>query len=170
MGVLLAGGSSRRLGVDKRYLVLDGRTLLRRNLDVLLELFPAVAVSVGVGQELDLGDAPPVELLPDAFPGRSPLAGIATALQRFARPVFVLACDLPFADRAAIHKVLAAAAGRDAALPAIGEHVEPLFAVYAPACLEPMRRLLGRGEHRIVDGLVRTRRRGRAVCGRGRFP
>lgn len=37
-GVLLAGGSGRRAGVDKRLLVFEGRTLLRRNLDFLRDL------------------------------------------------------------------------------------------------------------------------------------
>ena len=38
IGVLLAqGGTGRRAGVDKRFLVLDGRTLLQRNLAFLHE-------------------------------------------------------------------------------------------------------------------------------------
>ncbi|MGO8685506.1 MAG: NTP transferase domain-containing protein [Thermoleophilia bacterium] len=40
LGLLLAGGCSRRAHVDKRYLVLGGRTLLQRNLDFLRELLP----------------------------------------------------------------------------------------------------------------------------------
>ena len=56
VGVLLAGGSSRRAGVDKRFLVLEGRTLLVRNLAFLRDLFPVVATVIGRGQSLDLGD------------------------------------------------------------------------------------------------------------------
>ena len=84
-GVLLAGGSSRRAGVDKRYLVLGGRTLLRRNLEFLRALFPTVVVSVGPGQAVDLGDAPPADVVADLWPGASPLAGIATVLERCRR-------------------------------------------------------------------------------------
>ena len=40
IGVLLAGGGSRRAGVDKRFLVLEGQTLLQRNLAFLHGLFP----------------------------------------------------------------------------------------------------------------------------------
>jgi molybdopterin-guanine dinucleotide biosynthesis protein MobB len=152
VGVLLAGGSSRRAGVDKRYLVLEGRTLLVRNLAFLRDLFPVVAVVIGRGQSLDLGDGGAVEVLRDAWPGRSPLAGIATALTRFRRPIFALAADVAFPCRDAADAVIAGFRGHDASLPAIGhEHHQSLFAVYGPPCLEPMVALLESDRHRIVD-------------------
>ena len=117
VGLLVAGGRSRRIGVDKRFLVLEGQTLLRRNVGFLHRLFPTVVVSVGVGQELDLGDLVGVELLPDAYPGASPLAGIVTALERFGAPVFALAADLAAPDVSAAARVLAAFPGHDVSLP-----------------------------------------------------
>jgi molybdopterin-guanine dinucleotide biosynthesis protein B/molybdopterin-guanine dinucleotide biosynthesis protein len=150
-GILLAGGSSRRAGVDKRYFVLHGHTLAQRNLAFLRRHFPRVIVSLAGGQALDLGDAGDVEVVHDVWPGASPLAGIATALERIERPVFAMAVDLAFPHEAALARVLAAARDHDVAIPAIGEHHEPLFAVYGPACLAPMTALLRAGEHRIVE-------------------
>jgi molybdopterin-guanine dinucleotide biosynthesis protein len=150
-GLLLAGGIGRRIGVDKRYLVLEGRTLLQRNLAFLRELFPQVIVSLAPGQRLDLGDAGDAELVYDEWPGASPLAGIATALERYRRPLFALAVDLARPDRAAAERVLRAFPGHDVSLPAVGRHHEPLFAVYGPGCLPSMTALLGSGEHRIVE-------------------
>lgn len=161
VGALLAGGRSSRAGVDKRYLVLGGRTLLQRNLTFLRELFPGVVVSVGAGQAVDAGDViggesaggdgGAVEVVVDEWPGASPLAGIATVLKRVGRPVFVLAVDLAFPSRDAAERVLAAFPGHDVALPVVGPHHEPLFAAYGPACLEPMSRLLEQRRHRIAD-------------------
>ena len=152
IGVLLAGGSARRAGVDKRFLVLGGRALLLRNLAFLRGFFPTVAVSLGAGQMLDLGDAHDAEVVHDAWPGASPLAGIASALARYRKPVFALAADIAFPDREAIRRVLTAFPGHDLALPAIGpEYHQPLFAVYGPACLAPMTALLEAGRHRIVE-------------------
>jgi len=148
--VLLAGGESRRLGADKTALRIGAAPLVQRGVDLLRGLFPRVAVSVRVGQELDLGAAgAEVELLPDRWSG-SPLGAIATALDHFAAPVFVLACDLPFADAASIGQVLDAFVAVDVALPVFDDMREPLHAVYGPACLAPMQRLLERGGHRIV--------------------
>jgi len=152
IGVLLAGGSGRRAGVDKRFLVLDGRALLLRNIAFLRSVFPTVAVSLGAGQSLDLGDAGDAEIVHDAWPGASPLAGIASALARFQKPVFALAADVAFPDAETVRRVLAAFPGHDLALPAIGaEYHQPLFAVYGPACLAPMTTLLEAGRHRIVE-------------------
>jgi len=152
IGVLLAGGSGRRAGVDKRLLVLGGRSLLVRNITFLRSVFPTVAVSLGAGQSLDLGDAGEAAVVHDAWPGASPLAGIASALARYRQPVFALAADIAFPDPAAFRRVLAAFPGHDLALPAIGpEYHQPLFAAYGPACLAPMTALLEAGRHRIVE-------------------
>jgi len=152
IGVLLAGGSGRRAGLDKRFLVLGGRSLLVRNITFLRGVFPMVAVSLGTGQSLDLGDAGDADVVHDAWPGASPLAGIASALARYRQPVFVLAADIAFPDPEAIRRVLSAFPGHDLALPAIGtEYHQPLFAVYGPACLAPMTAQLEAGRHRIVE-------------------
>jgi len=152
IGVLLAGGSGRRAGVDKRLLVLDGRALLLRNIAFLRGFFPTVAISLGAGQQLDLGDAGVTEIVYDAWPGASPLAGIASALACYRRPVFALAADIAFPDPGALRRVLSAFPGHDLALPATGpKYHQPLFAVYGPACLAPMTALLEAGRHRIVE-------------------
>lgn len=147
---LLAGGSGRRAGVDKRYLVLEGHTLLRRNLTFLRSLFPNVVVSLRHDQDVDLGDDE-AGLVRDAWPGSSPLAGIATALAHFRRPVFVMAVDIAFPDPVAVARLLAAFPGHDLALPVVGSHHEPLFAIYGPGCLAPITALLEAGRHRIVE-------------------
>ncbi len=138
--------------------MLQGVTLAQRNLAFLRQHFSSVVVSLADGQELDLGDAGDVPVIHDVWPGASPLAGIATVLERVRLPVFAMAVDWAFPDEAALDRVLAAAQDHDVAIPAIGEHHEPLFAVYGPACLAPMTALLRAGEHRIVEILpdVRT--------------
>ena len=160
IGVLLAGGAGRRAGVDKRFLVLEGQTLLQRNLAFLHGLFETVVVSIGQGQRLDLGDAAAVgetEILADAWSGSSPMAGIATVLASRRAPLFVLAVDLAFPDRAACARVLAALPGNDLVLPAVGDHYQPLFAAYGPGCLPVMTNLLAAGRHSLLDVLPETR-------------
>ncbi len=159
IGVLLAGGTGRRAGVDKRFLVLDGRTLLQRNLAFLHERFETLVVSLGQDQRLDLGDAAALgaEVLTDAWPGSSPMAGIATALRRHRAPVFALAVDLVHPAAGARERVLGALPGHDLALPAIEGHYQPLFAAYGPRCLPVMAGLLESGRHSLLDVLPETR-------------
>jgi molybdopterin-guanine dinucleotide biosynthesis protein MobB len=151
VGVLIAGGDGGRAGVDKRFLVLEGRTLLLRNLAFLHARFPEVAVVIGKEQELDLGDGSGVDVIEDAYPGSSPLVGIATALAHFRRPVFALAADIAFPNHDAAAAVLAAFPDHDVSLPAMGRgYRQPLFAAYGPACLAPMLDLIRAGRHRIA--------------------
>lgn len=154
IGLLLAGGNSGRAGIDKRFLVLEGRTLLQRNLEFLHHLFPTVVLSLAQGQRIELGDAGALGetvVLNDRWPGSSPLCGIATALDRYRTPLFALAVDAAFPSPSATAKVLAAFPGHDAAVPAVGRHYQPLFAAYGPGCLEPMTVMLEAGRHRIID-------------------
>jgi molybdopterin-guanine dinucleotide biosynthesis protein MobB len=65
--------------------------------------------------------------------------------------VFTLAVDMAFPSRAASARVLSAFPGHDAAVPAIGRHFQPLFAVYGPGCLGPMTAMLKAGQQRIID-------------------
>lgn len=144
------------MGRDKRLLRLAGSTLLERNLRFLQELFPIVALSVrNAGQIPDPLPAG-VEIVPDVATG-SPLAGIASVLACFREPVFVLAADVAFADRAAVLAVLEAFAGVDVVLPVADDHLEPLHAVYGTGCLRHIERLLERGAHSILDLLPEVR-------------
>jgi len=154
--VVLAGGEARRMGRDKRLLRLAGSTLLERNLRFLQELFPTVALSVRDRTQVPSPPPDGVEIVPDVVSG-SPLAGIASVLARFRRPVFVLAADIAFAERAAVARVVEAFDGVDVALPIVGDHLEPLHAVYGPACMAHIEGLLGRGARSILDLLPEVR-------------
>jgi molybdopterin-guanine dinucleotide biosynthesis protein MobB len=161
IGVVLAGGESRRMGRDKRSLRLGGETLLQRNLAFLSGIFPVVGLSVrNAGQApADLPEG--VVVIPDEVPG-SPLGGLTSILARFGEPVFALAADLIEPRGDAVENVLRAYRDVDVALPVAEDHLEPLHAVYGPGCLPHMRRLLEAGAHSILDlfPLVRVARVG----------
>ena len=91
---ILAGGHSRRMGRDKAFLELGGRTLLDR----VIELANAVAPTVRIvaPQEKFLTIARTIE---DVFPDCGPLGGIHAALTCTSTELnLVLAVDLPFVE------------------------------------------------------------------------
>ena len=159
IGILLAGGESRRMGRDKRGLRLGDETLLARNLAFLRGLFPVTGLSVRSALQAPADLPEGVVVIPDEVPG-SPLAGLASTLGRFDEPVFAMAADLIAPELGAVGRVLDAFDGVDVALPVAEDHLEPLHAVYGPGCLPHMRRLLAAGAHRILDvfPLVRVAR------------
>src|SRR5438132_1126544 len=89
---ILAGGKSTRMGVDKVFLQLDGRTLLAR----ALELARGLASDVRI-----VGDVPKFEkfgpVVEDIFQNCGPLGGIHAALRASATDLnLILAVDVPF--------------------------------------------------------------------------
>jgi len=111
------------MGFDKRTQRFGGTTLLERNAAVLRRVFPRLAISLRAGASADLVPAG-FEAVYDETPG-APLAGIVSALAHFGEPIFVLAGDMAFAERAAVKEVVEAFTDVDVALPVVGGHYEP---------------------------------------------
>lgn len=154
-GAVLAGGASRRMGRDKAFIELDGKTLLDRGIDALLAGGAEPVVVVG-------GDAPRIaeagyHYVPDQHPGEGPLGGIITALEALENDlVVVLACDLIDASPVAVSSLIAVAADADVVVPVVEGRAQWLHAIWRRAALEPLRRAFAAGERaprRALGGL-----------------
>ncbi len=111
--VVLAGGTAARLdGVDKATLVLQGRTLLSRALDAVIDASEVVVVGDPVPTER------PVAFVREDPPHGGPVAAMLTgrdALLGEVRWLAVLACDMPYLTNATFGRLRAASRGRDGA-------------------------------------------------------
>ena len=99
-GVLLTGGNSRRMGVDKATLVVNDETLATRAARVLTAVCePAVEVGDGITGLRSVRESPP---------GRGPLAAFLAGVDALGArgPVMLLACDLPFVDDALLIRLV----------------------------------------------------------------
>lgn len=157
---ILAGGAARRLGGrDKSGLVIGGRTILQRHVELLQGLVDRVIVVAN--DPLRVAEAG-VPVLADAIPGCGSLGGIYTAVTAAAGPVLVLACDMPFVTAPFLARVLEAGLEADIAIPRTPDGYHPLCASYSPACADPIRRRIEAGALKVVDLLsdVRVRELG----------
>jgi molybdopterin-guanine dinucleotide biosynthesis protein A len=94
IGLVLAGGSGRRMGRPKAGITVGGTSLTHRAAGVLWPLCGTVLVSLGEGEETPAPEYPVIHDEPPA--GRGPLAGIASALAVTGdADLLVLACDYP---------------------------------------------------------------------------
>jgi molybdenum cofactor guanylyltransferase len=159
---ILAGGRARRLGgQDKSRLVIGGRSILQRQLDLLRGLADRVVV---VAREPERYADAGVPVLADAVPDCGSLGGIYTAVASAAGPVLVLACDMPFVTAPFLAFVMEAGREADIAIPRTGDGYHPLCASYAPACADPLLRRIEAGMLKVTGILsdVRVREMGPA--------
>jgi len=146
--IVLAGGRSRRMGADKRFLPLSGGTLLER---VVATLRPLVGEVVLSTNDLALGHDFGLRTVPDRVPGEGPLMALASALASGTSDRNLLvACDLPEIPAPLVRGLLEAALTADAVVPVNVDGVpEPLLAVYRRRLLQDAEVLLAAGERRL---------------------
>jgi molybdopterin-guanine dinucleotide biosynthesis protein A len=153
--VILAGGRSRRLGVDKALLKLDGEWVLARIANALASLSDDL---LAVIDDQDKVGHPGLRTVADMLRGLGPLGGIYSGLRamRHEHGLFV-ACDMPLLDLNLLRYMVSLSINFDVVIPRIGDNVEPLHAVYSKACTTPVADLLERGDLRIVHFFPRVR-------------
>lgn len=168
-GAVLAGGSSRRMQQDKRYLDIAGAPLLVRAVTSVGAVCDEVVVVTS--SDDDRADARPLVAdrpwIVDGRPGEGPLAGVEAALRAATTDaVVVVAGDHPDVAPTVLALLvdrLAASPDADAAMLATDRGPQPLVAVYRASTLAAISALLDGGERRarsltehlevaIVDG------------------
>src|SRR5438874_1015531 len=99
---ILAGGKSSRMGADKAFVELDGRTLLARALDLARAVSSDVRI---VGDPAKFAPFAPV--IADVFRGCGPLGGIHAALRGSRTELnLILAVDLLFVSPALLQYLI----------------------------------------------------------------
>jgi len=151
--LVLAGGSSRRMGRPKAWLEIGDTILLRWVTDRLAPDFDEVLISFAEPEQLE--QPVPYRVVFDRKPGAGPMAGIEAGLMAARRdPVFVIACDMPFVTRDIAAMTVAAARISDAAVPRIEGRAEPVCAAYRKTALPAITAALDAGQRRAADILA----------------
>lgn len=134
--VVLTGGASSRMGVDKASMPVNGEPAATRLVRLLGE--------AGIASTI-LGP----EGMPDAEPYAGPLAALAAFVP--AQPwVFIASCDLPRFDARVVSFLFSMASAADAAIPIIEGRVQPLCGVYRAETLEVASAMNRNGIQRVM--------------------
>ena len=157
--IVLAGGASRRLGQDKRHLRLwgiAGPTLLEYVVGIVARLCADVVV---VLNDPDAWASLPARLVPDVYADGGSLGGIYAGLLAAEHEyALAVACDMPFLNTVLLGSMLSRPRDYEVLVPRSLQpgtarnalDVEPLHAIYAKACLAPMRAMLDSGRRQIA--------------------
>ncbi len=130
--VILAGGQSRRMGVNKAFLPVAGRPLLLRQVEALRH--SRISEILVSGRCPDGFFASGIRWVPDHFEGAGPLSGIHAALESAShRCLLVLAVDMACISSAFIGHISGMAQDHQGVVPRLrdgGGGIEPLAAIY----------------------------------------
>lgn len=147
--VILAGGKSSRMGRNKAFLKMEGKTFIERQVDMLREIFDDIVISANTPSEYEYLNLPVIK---DIFPSKGPLAGIYAGLVNSnSFHTFILACDMPFVEVKLIKHLRGLTEGYDVVVPKSDRGLEPLHAFYSKNCIGPIKKELDSNNLRIIS-------------------
>ena len=156
--VILAGGKSKRMGLDKLGLFHNGHTLLESAVSRFSEEFEDVYLSVA-----DAAKYPEINArrIVDIRPGLGPMSGLHASLLSLPEDgVFLVAADLPYSCPLAAKHLIELCQDHDACIIRLPDgRLEPLFGYYRKTLLERCENALESGVNQmtVLIGCVNTR-------------
>jgi molybdopterin-guanine dinucleotide biosynthesis protein A len=118
-GIILAGGNSSRVGVDKCLVEIDDERMIERVIDKVKRCVDEIIVVASMeDQRTELEKILDVKILIDPIKGFGPVAGIYEGL-KYTRAEYcgIFACDLPFLNVDVVDFLFDSCEGFDAAIP-----------------------------------------------------
>ncbi len=149
---ILAGGSSRRMGTDKLFLQIEGRSLLERTISVCEPYFGQVKLVSGNSDKFSSLDYPVVIDSPMA---NGPMAGIIAALKDCATDnCFVTAADLFDLKVDVITALISRYNGQQYLGLLESGGVQPLCGIYNKSALEVFYRFAQNGKYCMTEAVI----------------
>ncbi|MEK6599632.1 MAG: molybdenum cofactor guanylyltransferase [Deltaproteobacteria bacterium] len=148
-GIILAGGKSSRMGFNKAFIDIGGKSIIHKTVNLFKELFDEIIVVTNDPlwyEELNC------LTVTDILKGAGSLGGIYTGLFHSSSEYnFVVACDMPFLNKEAISRIIKFPEGWSATAPYIMDRYHPLHAVYSKKCIKPIEEMIKAKDLRITN-------------------
>jgi molybdopterin-guanine dinucleotide biosynthesis protein A len=162
--IILAGGNGTRIGKNKAFIKLNGKSFLQRAHDLASLLTDEIVVVIG-GEDpsnLFFGSLPPSTIiLNDIEIGIGPIMGIYSGMKVLSSShVVVLPCDSPLINIELMQYLIKKTINYDALIPKWPNgFIEPLHSIYKVAsCLEAIKLTLEQGEKSLKKMINRLKK------------
>ncbi|MFW5438499.1 molybdenum cofactor guanylyltransferase [Paenibacillus apiarius] len=157
VGIVLAGGLSKRFGSPKAFAQSNGRFYYEVAYEALRSISSHVVV---VGRpEFQERFLPKMNVITDAeqFMGCGPLAGIYSAMAAYpAKRYVILPCDMPYMTADVMKSLVKCYAGEDAAAVEADGARHPLVAVFHRRMKDFIHRSLAQGQYSVMRLLAQV--------------
>lgn len=148
-GIILAGGKSSRMGMDKGLQMLCGKPLIQYSIQVLSEYCSSIIISTSSDAYQSFGYI----TVADEISGIGPMGGLYSTLKHSkTEKNLVLSCDLPFVSKELLSFILKNSNNYQVAVPWEGnQHYEPLCGFYHLSALDPMNNFIQKNNYKLPD-------------------
>jgi molybdenum cofactor guanylyltransferase len=146
-GIVMAGGKSQRMGIDKGLMIYQGKHMVSYSINLLSAFCSRVLISTSNPNYKAFN----LETIPDLIPGSGPLGGLYSCLTQSTTEINIcLPCDLPFMKPHIIEQLLQSYDGTSCVVP-LTPLPEPLVAIYPLSVLPVLKELIENGKYRMTD-------------------
>jgi len=143
-GVILAGGKSSRMGVNKSFLKLGNQTIIERIVDLMKSIFSEVIIITNTPDEYKFLNLP---LYEDIYKWKGPLAGIHSALTHSqTEKIFVLSCDVPLMSKEMIEYIIEYKTDKSIVFCEAAGYHQPLVGIYSKKILSDIEKFISNNE------------------------
>jgi molybdopterin-guanine dinucleotide biosynthesis protein A len=148
--IILAGGSSSRMKVDKALLPVSGTSLIEAVALNISPYFKEIIISARSEEEYRFL---PYKTVADKEPGQGPFMGILCGLEASSNDInFVIACDIPEINTAFLEELIQHAKHYEIVVPVTPDNkYEPLFAFYNKSLVPRITTLLSKKIRQIFQ-------------------
>jgi molybdopterin-guanine dinucleotide biosynthesis protein A len=145
-GIILAGGKSLRMGTDKTFIKIDGKTILAR----AIELIQPFCDSLLISSSNPAHEKFAYKIVPDEIKDCGPLGGIYSCLKKSETEWnFVISVDSAYVEPGFIQFLITEIGNFDAVVPIHSKGKEPLIALFHKNSLAEIEKMLKSGNFKM---------------------
>jgi molybdenum cofactor guanylyltransferase len=145
-GIILSGGKSRRMGVDKSLMLLKGKPLIQHAIDAIRPLCERVIIS----SNNPIYDFTSCEVWPDTLFIKAPIIGIYSCLKGSQTDInIILSCDVPLIPTELFEYLLSNAENHNIILPRHDNFLEPLCGIYKKSVIPVLEDAINKQNYKL---------------------
>ena len=139
-GIILSGGKSLRMGVNKSLLKIGNKSVIEITVDLMKSLFDNNILSTNTPEEYEFLK---LSMIEDVFKDAGPLAGIHSALLKSNTDKnFVISCDVPLINREMIEYIIDFQTDSKIIISSAAGFLQPLVGIYHKKLLPEIEKIL----------------------------
>lgn len=139
-GIIIAGGKSSRIGVNKSLLKIDDKTIIEFIVETLLHSFEKVII---ISNDIDSYKFIKLKTYPDIYINKGPLGGIHSGLfHSDTEKNFVVSCDMPLVTKEIISYITNYPSEKKIKVASLKGKIQPLCGFYSKSVLKEVEEIL----------------------------